>query len=64
MEIKLIMNNTLKNHGNIVEFCQSGKVGTLSGADPGFGQGGPQLPRPEVANVVKRPPIGQGPGPT
>ena len=25
-----------------------------SGADPGFGQGGPQLPRPEVANIAKR----------
>ena len=25
-----------------------------SGADPGFGQGGPQLLRPKVANVVKR----------
>ena len=26
----------------------------MHGADPGFGQGGPQVVRPKVANVVKR----------
>ena len=24
-----LLKKTLKNHGNIIEFCQSGKVGTL-----------------------------------
>ena len=28
--IKKIPGNLLKNHGNIMEFCQSEKVGTLS----------------------------------
>ena len=31
-----------------------GLHGLLSGADPGFGQGGPQVLRPKVADVVKR----------
>ena len=26
----------------------------ITGADPGFGQGGPQLPRPKVADVAER----------
>ena len=30
-------------------------IGTvLTGADPGFGQGGPQLLRPKISNVVKQ----------
>ena len=35
-------------------------------ADPGFGQGGPHLPRPKVANVAQRAKqaiCSQGPGP-
>ena len=36
----------------------------VAGADPGFGQGGIQLPKSKVANVVKRALSGQGTGPT
>ena len=40
-------------------------VGTCRepGADPGFGQGGPQLQRPKVADVAKQAICGWGPGP-
>ena len=35
-----------------------------SASDPGFGQGGPQLLRPKVADVAKWSGASEGPGPT
>ena len=32
----------------------------MPGADPGFGQGGPQLPRQKVADVVERSCVSEG----
>ena len=58
---------------HMLHFCVALKINSKqrtelktanTGVDPGFGQGGPQLLRPKVADVAKRAFCGRGPGPT
>ena len=46
-----------------VEWNCCGRMSCIgTGADPDFVKGGPQLPRPKVADVAKRALSGRGPG--